>query len=120
MLPMPFRMNARRIVVVCALAAALAACSARPFPVAGPESLTRPLEPEQEAAAEAERPAPRIVSICYSNLLNTPEEVLDEARYECRDGEVTFQDADLFWTPCSLLQPARASFLCTPRPEPVE
>ncbi len=120
MLPMPLASIVRRVVVACALAAALAACSARPFPVAGPKALVRALEPEQEAAAEAERPVPRIVAICYSNLLNTPEEVLDEARYECRDGEVTLHDADLFWTPCSLLQPARASFLCTPRPEPAE
>ncbi len=118
--PMPLGMNARRVVVACVLAAALAACSARPFPVSAPDSLTRALEPEREAAAEAERPAPRIVSICYSDLLNSPEEVLEEARYECRDGEVAFHDADSFWTPCSLLQPVRANFLCTPRPEPAE
>ncbi len=114
---MPERSNACRIVLTCLLAAGLAACSARPYTVAGPESLTRVLEPEREAAVEAGRPAPRIVSICYSNLLNTPEEVLDEARYECPDGEVTFHDADSIWTPCGLLQPVRASFLCTPRPK---
>ncbi len=118
--PMPLEMNARRVVVVCALAAALAACSARPYEVSAPESLARVLELEREAAAEAGRPVPRIVSICYSNLLNTPEEVLDEARYECPTGEVAFHDADLLWTPCSLLQPVRANFLCTPRPEPAE
>ena len=117
---MPFGRNARRVVVACALAAALAACSARPFPVSAPESLTRALEPEREAAAAAERPAPRIVSICYGNLLNTPEEVLDEARYECPAGEVAFHGADSFWTPCGLLQPVRANFLCTPRPETAE
>ncbi len=117
---MPDRSSARRILVACVLAAALAACSARPFPVAGPKSLTRAMEPEREAAAEAGRPARRIVSICYGKLLNTPEEVLEEARYECRDGEVTFHDADSFWTPCVLLQPVRANFLCTPRTQPVE
>ncbi len=115
--PMPFGMNARRVVVACVLAAALAACSARPYKVSAPESLTRALEPEQEAAAEAGRPVPRIVSLCYGKLLNTAEEVLEEARYECRDGEVTLRDTDLFWTPCGLLQPVRASFLCTPRPK---
>ncbi len=115
--PMPFGMNAGRVVVACVLAAGLAACSARPFPVSAPASLTRALEPAREAAAEAGRPAPRIVSLCYGKLLNTPEEVLEEARYECRDGEVTFHDADLIWTPCGLLQPVRASFLCTPRPK---
>ncbi len=111
--PMPFGMNAGRIVVACVLAAALAACSARPYQVTVPKSLTR----ARAAAAEAGRPAPRIVSICYSNQLNTPEEVLEEARYECPNGEVTFHDADSIWTPCGLLQPVRASFLCTPRPK---
>ncbi len=110
---MPFGMIAGRVVVACALAAALAACSARPYQVSVPKSLTR----ARTAAAEAGRPAPRIVSICYSNLLNTPEEVLEEARYECPNGEVTFHDADSIWTPCGLLQPVRASFLCTPRPK---
>ncbi len=117
---MPERSSACRIVLACGLVAGLAACSPRPYPVAGPGSLTRALEPEQAAAAEAERPVPRIVSICYSSLLNTPEEVLEEARYECQDGEVRFHDKDSFWTPCGLLQPVRASFLCTPGPKPVE
>ena len=115
--PMPLGMNARRVVVVCALAAALAACSVRPYEVSAPESLARVLELEREAAAEAGRPVPRIVSLCYGRLLNSPEEVLDEARYQCR-GEVSYRDKDLFWTPCGLLQPVRASFLCTPSPEP--
>ena len=117
---MPFGMNACRILLACALAAGLAACSARPFPVSAPASLTRALEPRQEAATEAGLPVPRIVSLCYGKALNTPEEVLDEALYECRDGEVTFLDADSFWTPCGLLQPVRASFICTPRPESAE
>ncbi len=111
--PMPCGMNAGRVVVACALAAALAACSARPYQVSAPKSLAR----ARAAAVEAGRPAPRIVSICYSNLLNTPEEVLEEARYKCQDGEVTFHDADSIWTRCGLLQPVRASFLCTPRPK---
>ncbi len=111
--PVPFGMNARRIVVACALAAALAACSARPYQVSAPKALAR----ARAAAVEAGRPAPRIVSICYGNLLNTPEEVLEEARYECPNGEATFYDADVFWTRCGLLQPVRASFLCTPRPK---
>ncbi len=111
--PMPFGTNARWVVVACTLAVALAACSARPYKVSVPKSLTR----ARAAAVEAGRPAPKIISLCYGTLLNTPEEVLEEARYECRDGEVTFYDADSFWTPCGLLQPVRASFLCTPRPK---
>lgn len=112
---MPLGTNARRVVVVCVLAAALAACSVRPYKVSVPKSLAPTLELEREAAAAAGRPAPKIVSLCYGRLLNTPEEVLDEARYVCR-GEVSFRDKDLFWTPCGLLQPVRASFLCTPKP----
>ncbi len=109
--PMPFGMDARRVVVACALAAALAACSARPYRVAAPESLTRALETRQTGAPRA-----RIVAICYGNLLNTPEEVLEEARYQCQGGEVRFEDKDSLWTPCGLLQPVRASFLGTPKP----
>ncbi len=113
---MPDRSSACRILVACALAAALGACSARPYKISVPKSLTR----AREAAVEAGHPAPRIISICYGRLLNTPEEVLDEALYECRDGEITFLDADTFWTPCGLLQPVRASFICTPRPKAEE
>jgi hypothetical protein len=118
---MPDRSWACRIFLACVFAAGLAACSARPFPVAAPESLTRALKEQQTGAAAApDARRSRIVAICYNNLLNTPEEVLEEARYECRGGEVRFQDKDSFWTPCGLLQPVRASFLCTPRPEPAE
>ncbi len=111
--PMPFGKNARRVVVVCALAVALAACSARPYRVSMPKSLKR----ERAAAAEAGRPVPAIVSFCYSNLLNTLDEVVEEARLVCPNKEVTFHDADLIWTPCGLLQPVRASFVCTPKPK---
>ena len=108
---MPDRSSACRILVACVLVAGLAACSARPYQVAAPKSLTRALETRQTGA-----PWARIVAICYNNLLNTPEEVLEEARYECPDGEVRFQDKDWLWTRCGLLQPVRASFLCTPKP----
>ncbi len=114
---MPFGMIAGRVVVACALAATLAACSARPCPVSVPKSLTRDLERQWADTADRGGPRPRIISLCYGNLLNTPEEVLEEARYECPNGEVTFHDADSIWTPCGLLQPVRASFLCTPRPK---
>ncbi len=108
---MPDRSSACRILVACVLVTGLAACSPRPYRVAAPESLTRALETRQTGAPRA-----RIIAICYNNLLNTPEEVLEEARYKCQDGEVRFQDKDSLWTPCGLLQPVRASFLCTPKP----
>ena len=117
---MPDRSSACRIVIACFLVAALSACSGSPFPVAAPKSLTRDLEAEWAAAQAANKPPPRIVSICYSNLLNSSEEVLDEARYECGNGEVTYKDTDRLWTPCGLLQPMRASFICRPNPPPAE
>ena len=111
--PMSLGMNARRVVVVCVLAAALAACSVRPYKVSTPKSLAPALILERKAASAAGRPAPRLLSLCYGRVLNTAEEVLEEARYQCR-GEVRYWDKDLLWTPCGLLQPVRASFICTP------
>ncbi len=106
---MPDRSSACRILVACVLVAGLAACSA--YQVAAPKLLTSALDTRQTGA-----PRGRIVAICYNNLLNTSEEVIEEARYQCRGGEVRFQDKDWLWTPCGLLQPVRASFLCTPKP----
>ncbi len=100
----------------CLLLLALAACSSRPYVVVAPKELAPQLSAGRAAAEEAGRLAPRLLSLCYSRSLNTPEELLEEARYQCRDGEVTYLDSDLFWTPCGLLQPVRASFLCRPAP----
>ncbi len=113
---MPFETRTRRVLTACLLFLALAACSSRPFVVAAPKALGPELSAEQAAAAKAGNPAPRLLSLCYSRTLNTPEEVLAEARYECSEGEVTYLDSDLLWTPCGLLQPVRASFLCLPAP----
>jgi hypothetical protein len=113
---MPFQFRARRAITACLLLLALAACSARPFVVASPKALAPELSSKEAAALQAGYPVPRLLSLCYSGALNTPEEVREEARYECGDGEVTYLDSDLFWTPCGLLQPVRASFLCQPAP----
>lgn len=115
---MPFEFRIPPVLTACLLLLALAACSARPFVVAAPKALAPKLSVERAAAEEAGRLAPRLLSLCYSRTLNTPEEVLAEARYECAEGEVTYLDSDLYWTPCGLLQPVRASFLC--RPIPIE
>ena len=112
---MPFG-SSTRLSIACLLLVVLAACGARPFVVSGPKELAPKLESEQAAAARAGHPAPWLLSLCYSGSLNTPEEVREEARYQCGDGEVTYLDSDLFWTPCGLLQPVRASFLCQPAP----
>ncbi len=113
---MPFQSRSRRVLTACLLLLALAACSARPFVVATPKALAPQLSAERAAAEKVGHPAPRLLSLCYSRTLNTPEEVLAEARYECAEGEVTYLDSDLLWTPCGLLQPVRASFLCQPAP----
>jgi len=113
---MPFESRTRRALTAGLLLLVLAACSARPFVVKAPKALAPKLSAEQAAAAKAGNPAPRLLSLCYSGTLNTPEEVLAEARYECAEGEVIYLDSDLFWTPCGLLQPVRASFLCRPAP----
>ncbi len=109
---MPFRSRTRHVLTACLLLLALAGCSARPFVVAAPKALAPQLSAEKAAAVDAGQPAPRLLSLCYSRLLNTAEEVLAEARYECARGEVTYLGSDLLWTPCGLLQPVRASFLC--------
>ena len=97
--------------VVCALAAvAVASCSGgpRPYVVRSSYAVTEAIK------SEPWNQTPRVISICYSSALNTPEEVLDEARYHCGEGgEVTLREQDIVWTPCSLLQPRRATYLCT-------
>jgi hypothetical protein len=113
---MPFETRTRRVLSSCLLLLALAACSSRPFVVAAPKALAPKLSAERAVAVKAGLLAPRLLSLCYSRTLNTPEEVLAEARYECSEGEVTYLDSDLYWTPCGLLQPVRASFLCRPAP----
>jgi hypothetical protein len=113
---MPIVSRSRPVLTACLLLLALAACSARPFVVAAPKALAPKLSAEQAAAKKVGHPAPRLLSLCYSRTLNTAEEVLAEARYECAEGDVIYLDSDLLWTPCGLLQPVRASFLCQPAP----
>ncbi len=111
---MPFQSRSRRVLAACLVLLAVAACSARPFVVGAPKALAPQLSAERAAAEKVGHPAPRLLSLCYSRMLNTAEEVLAEARYECAEGEVTYLDSDLLWTPCGLFQPVRASFLCQP------
>ncbi len=113
---MPIESRIRPVLTACLLLLVLAACSARPFVVGTPKALAPMLTAEQAAAEKVGHPAPRLLALCYSRTLNSPEEVLAEAQYECAEGEVTYLDSDLFWTPCGLLQPVRASFLCRPAP----
>ena len=112
---MSFEFRARRAVTACLLLLALAACSARPFVVPPPQELAPKLAEEQAAAKTAGHPPPRLLSLCHSRA-NSPEALLAEARYECAEGDVTYLSSDWFWSPCGLLQPIRASYLCRPTP----
>ncbi len=113
---MPIESRIRPVLTACLLLLVLAACSARPFVVRAPKALAPTLSAEEAAAEKVGHPAPRLLSLCYSRTLNSPEEVMAEAQYECAEGVVTYLDSDLLWTPCGLLQPVRASFLCQPTP----
>jgi hypothetical protein len=108
---------AARVLAVCLVGLALVACSARPFPTTPAKTVKRALDRDY---ANAPGPRPWALSLCYSQAVNSPEEVLAEARFYCKDGEVALLGQDILWTPCPLLQPVRASFLCRPKPSPPE
>ena len=85
------------------------ACSPLPYPTAASKALQRALKPQASADGAASG-----VAVCYNEAFNAPKDVLYEARLLCEGGTVTYYDSDVLWTPCSLLQPSRASFICTP------
>ena len=99
--------------VALAAALLLGACAIFPFP--GKTSNEQSQEAGQLSEVEQEKVT--VISICYSNLLNTPEEVLEEAQVAC-GGEVTYRDSDLMWSSCTLLQPASANYICKRRTIP--
>lgn len=91
------------------------ACSLLPYPTATPKALQRELKAYVNEDAQGQAGAPVGLSFCHNKAFNSPKEVMDEAKLLCQNGKVTFYDTDTLWTPCSLLQPTRATFLCTPR-----
>ena len=93
------------IVVLTALA--LGACNTRPYQVQPAKAIARAVAPD----------GVRLVGICYGNVVNTPEQVLDEARFVCGSEAVELRDTDIVWTPCGLLQPTRATFACVAKPD---
>ena len=109
---MRFSGSARGAAIFALSALVLAGCGSIPYPVATPISVQRQLDLERKAEAPPHRWA---ISLCYSRALNTPEELMSEARFKCGSGQVKFLESDIFWTPCSLQQPARATFICTPK-----
>ena len=91
----------------------LAGCEAIPYQVATPKSVQRQLELDRKAETPPYKSA---ISLCYRRSLNTPEELISEAKLICGGGQVKFLGSDTFWTPCSVNQPARATFICIPAP----
>ena len=109
------------VLSVCLL---LGACSARPFVVEQPSEAWALLQAERPTAV-AERdvyeynPDPRPISLCYSSQLNNQREVMDRARSLCPyNGRLVFHSEDSLVNGCSLLQPNRVTFICTPGPQP--
>jgi hypothetical protein len=92
----------------------LAGCSTPPYQTAIPKSIQREFQDRSIQAAAPENAPRRAVAFCYSEMLNTPQDLMDEARLACGTGNVVVHDTDVLWTPCSLLQPRRATFYCTP------
>lgn len=108
-----------------ALAMALvAACSTEPFEVPPPKDVVAALPPGPELSGRLGPfdydPRPRALSVCYSDLLNEPRQVMQLAQELCpNEGLIERVDEDFFWNACALFQPVRATFLCTPgRPPP--
>ncbi len=118
---MKFSGSAYGAAIFALSALVLAGRGSIPYQVATPKSVQRQLElelgepPPLESGAEA-APRKRAVSLCYSRAFNTPEELMSEAGLICGSGQAKFLESDIFWTPCSLQQPTRATFICTPAP----
>lgn len=101
----------------------LAGCSPRPFVVNPPMSAK-----EATAAANEEQPVPgphdydprpRPISLCYSSQFNTREQVVARARELCpNNGPIRIFDEDAVFNDCSLFQPVRVTFICTPGAPP--
>lgn len=87
----------------------LAACTVQPIKTAPPSAVVEKVRQENRGGQ-----APAILSYCYSGQLNEPAQVLEYAREDCPAGKLFFQDDDVLWTKCPLIQPVRATFLCYP------
>ncbi len=90
-----------------ATAAALAGCTLfDPYP-------TYPRQPE----AKTHDAGPR-VAICYDALVSSAAAVRQTAQSECAANSVATRiDTDWLLQFCPLLLPARATFVCTPKPK---
>lgn len=99
------------------LAAILAGCTTDPAVAPGPKALTQPIAVATQSARVHRQPppvVPQVISICYSNLINTMEQVETLAAESCvgTGSRLEFYGEDALLTSCPLLQPVRATFLC--------
>ena len=114
-----------RALLAALLLAGLAAC-AQPFEVPPPREARRAVPPGPALPGPLGPfdydPRPRAIALCYGNLINDPEEVMQTAQDLCpNNGRIERVAVDVFWNTCALLQPVRVSFVCTPGPpEPPE
>lgn len=111
------RLRLALLLLLGAVASGLSACTTNPAPTRGPKSVTDPLSREwQRARVAGQTPPvqPRVLSYCYSNLINTPEQIIVEATEDCDmiDGRLEYLGEDSLLTPCPLFQPVRATYLC--------
>ncbi|MGH7014574.1 MAG: hypothetical protein ACREEL_10570 [Stellaceae bacterium] len=103
--------------VIALVTLALAGCSNfAPYetqtPNLGPNDQRRETTQEMVTAAGA-NPADAPVSVCYSRLASTPDQVKAVAASECGKGATpVLVDQGMDLTACSLLIPVRATFSC--------
>lgn len=110
-----WRQARRRSLVLLPLVLAAAGCTTDPARAPGPQALTGPIAVAQQDARVHRQPppiVPQVISLCYSNLLNTAEQVETMAAESCSSGRLEFYGEDALLTSCPLLQPVRATYLC--------
>ena len=104
------------------LATLLGACALEPFPVTPPPEVVEsigldPLNEPQVRKRWEPRTSPVVLSYCYSNQFNAPQEVLEMARVDCEGGRLDLREQDAIWNGCAVLQPIRVSYICYPPTE---
>ena len=112
----------RRVVAVL-LPVLVAACEFRPFEIDSSRRASRSAAALQVSTEPlgpfGHNPNPRPIAVCYSSQFNTREEVVQRARELCpNEGAIGFFEEDAFFNGCSLFQPFRVTFICTPGPAP--
>jgi hypothetical protein len=101
---------------LCGVAVLLGGCSTEPYRV---ETATNP---PWELFRERELPVldPPLsdrahrIALCYGTSVNSEADILALAEEFCGGGRLLLEDQNTFWNGCSVLQPARATYVCDP------